>query len=67
MIQKTPKIVAIALENCSALEIVDDKYRILSSKPNAKAYKIYWENGVYHKEEIKKTAKFQSLELLILK
>ena len=67
MMQKNSKIVSIALENCSALEIVDKTYRIITSNPTAKAYKIYWERGVYHKEEILQTTKFQNLELLLLK
>ena len=67
MMQKTSKITSIALENCSALEIIDNTYRIITSKPSAKAYKIYWKNNIYHKEEIEKTNKFQSLELLLSK
>ncbi|MDD3190155.1 MAG: Type 1 glutamine amidotransferase-like domain-containing protein [Candidatus Pacebacteria bacterium] len=46
--------VAIAIDNCAALEIVDDKYRIISSKSSAKAYKIFWSKGEFFEEEIKK-------------
>jgi dipeptidase E len=45
--------VAIALDNCCALEVIDDKYRIISSKESANAYKIYWKAGVFKKELIK--------------
>ncbi len=67
MMKKTPKIVSIALENCTALEIIDNKYRIINSKLEAKAYKIYWKNNQYFKEEILQKKEFQSLELLLLK
>ena len=37
--------VAIAVDNCCAIEILDEKYRIISSKPSANAYKVYWSKG----------------------
>ena len=46
------KGVAIALENCVALKIIDDKYTIEKTLPNAKAYKCYWQNGKYLKKEL---------------
>lgn len=49
---KTTSKVAIALDNCAALEVVDNKYRIIKSKSNAKARKIYWKNGKYFIEDI---------------
>ena len=67
MMKTTSKIVAIAIENCCAIEIIDDKFRILKSKPNAKAYKIYWKNGEYHKEEIEYEKKFNNLDILLKK
>jgi dipeptidase E len=51
MIQKSSGM-AIALDNCCALEIVDDKYRLVKSKKTAKAYKCFWKNGQYFEEEI---------------
>jgi dipeptidase E len=33
--------IAIAVENCCAIEIIDNSYRIISSKKTAKVYKIY--------------------------
>jgi len=44
----------IAIDNNCALEIVDDKYRILSSKRGAKAYKVYRSKGKVKLEELKK-------------
>ena len=37
--------IAIALENCSALEVVDDQYRILVSKKSANVYRLYRKKG----------------------
>jgi dipeptidase E len=58
---KTTQGVAVGLENCTALHIKDDKYRILSSKKNKKAYLIYWEHGEYVKQGIMPSDNFQSL------
>ena len=44
--------VAIAIDNCAAIEIVGDQYRILRSKKTANAYKVYWKKGKYFKEVI---------------
>ena len=45
-LQGTRKI-AIALDNCAALEIKDSGYRILASKNGAKGYKARWIDGEY--------------------
>ena len=47
--------VAIAVDNCCAIEIIDNKYRIISSKKTANAYKVYWKKGKYYEEVIEKT------------
>lgn len=59
--------VAIAIENCCAIEIVDDQYRVIDSKPSANAYKVYWKHGEYVEEAIKKSSEFASLSELIVK
>ncbi len=59
--------IAIALEDCCALEIVDKKYRILSSKQGAKAYRCYWQEGKYHQEVIPQINEFSDLEVLLKK
>ena len=64
MMQKTPGV-ALALDNCCALEVVDSKYKIISSKPIANAYKVYWKSGEYKKELIKKERYFKPLNLLL--
>jgi dipeptidase E len=67
MMKKTSKVVSIALENCTALEVIDNKYRIFKSKSTAKAYKVYWNGGKYIKEEINSTTKFCELKELLRK
>ena len=59
--------VAIAIEDCAALQVVGDEYRILTSNDTAKAYKIYWHNGNFYEEEIKKIDQLQPLYALLLK
>jgi len=66
MMNRTPGV-AIAMDNCSALEIIDDEYRIITSKPTANAYKVYWKSGKYYKEIIKKERKFTPLKELLVK
>ena len=58
------KGVALTFDNCSAIEIVDGDFRIISSKKNAKAYKAYWEKGKFCHEAIEKRKEFLPLEIL---
>jgi dipeptidase E len=64
---KNYKGIAIALEDCTALEIVGQTYRVLTSQPNAKAYKVYWHNHTFNEIEIIKNQDFKSLNDLIKK
>jgi len=57
-IMKKTSGVAIAIDNCCAVEFVDDTYRVIASKPSAKAYRVYWKAGKYHEEEIAKRKDF---------
>jgi dipeptidase E len=66
MMKKTPGI-AIAAENCCAIEILDDTYRIIFSKPSANAYKVYWSKGEFFEELIQKKEEFEPLETLLRK
>lgn len=59
--------VAIALDNSCAIEFVDDRYRVITSKPGAKAFKVYWKDGKYHEEEIKKRKAFSPMSDLLVK
>ena len=58
---KTTQGFAIGLENCAALHIKDDKYRILASKKNKKAYLIHWQDGEFVKQVLKPSQHFQSV------
>lgn len=59
--------IAIGLDNCCAIEIIGDKYRIVKSKLKAKAYRAYWKAGKYHEEEIIAKKKFQTISELSIK
>ena len=67
MMRTTRRIVAIALDECAALEVINDQYRIITSKKGAKAYKIYWKHNRYYNEEIKQQELFLPLATLLKK
>jgi dipeptidase E len=67
MMKNTPKIVSIALTECCALEIIDNNYRILKSKRDAKAFKVFWKNGKYYEKEIMEKKEFLELNNLLKK
>jgi dipeptidase E len=60
MMEKTLGV-AIALDNCCAIEVIDDKYKIISSKQVANAYKVFWKKGKYFEQVIKKEKGLKSL------
>ena len=62
---KTTRGIAIALDNCAAIEIVDDQYRVLTSAQRKNAWCVYWKNGVYYKEALPKDGVFRSLARLL--
>lgn len=64
MMQTTPGV-AIALDNCVAIEILNDRYRILRSRPRAHAWRVYWSCGQYHRERLPVTEDFQPLAPLL--
>jgi dipeptidase E len=53
LMKKTSGI-AIAIDNCCAIEIIDNTYRIISSKKTANAYRVYWKDGKYYEEIVEK-------------
>jgi dipeptidase E len=59
--------IGFALEDCCALEIVNDKYRVIASKPHAQAYRVFWKNGTYIQEVIKQKSTFAPLSELLTK
>ena len=64
MMSKTSGV-AIALDNCSAIEIIDDTYRIISSKDSANAYRVFWSKGRFHHELIPKSKELKILSNLL--
>ncbi len=67
MMKKTSKVVAITLDNLTALEIKNDSYRIIKGSEKAKAYKVFWKRNEYTKEEIECLSEFKSLNELLRK
>lgn len=66
MMKKTSGV-AIAMDNCCAIEIINNNYRIISSKKSANAYKIYWKENKYYEEIIKKEKELKPLNQLLSK
>ena len=56
--------IAVALDNCSAIEIQDGTFRILRSKSNANAYIAYWSAGKYNVEPLPTNNNYAPLALL---
>ena len=58
------------LSNCSAIEIVDDKYKIIScngiGRNFEKGYvlKCYWKNNKYYEERLEESDKYKMLNEL---
>ena len=68
-LQNTNQI-GIALSNCAAIEIIDDKYRLITSDASnygIKAYGIkgYWKDEKYYEEKIEEKIEFTELKNLI--
>ncbi|HOZ53712.1 MAG TPA: hypothetical protein PK142_03475, partial [bacterium] len=65
-IMKRTKIPALTLDNCCAIEIINDKYRIITSKKGSQANLIGWKNNKYINQEIKIVSNMKSLDSLTL-
>ena len=55
----------VALEDCTALEVFNGKYRIIKSDRTRNGYKTYWQNGVYTEKEITCEENYGDLNELI--
>ena len=69
---KTSNQIGLSISNCSALEIIDDEYRLLTSDASNygfKAYglKSYWEDGEYLEQKMDDSSEFKSLDNLLSK
>ena len=58
-------VIAIAIDNCCAIEIIDDTYRIISSKDSANAYRVFWLKGRFNHELIPKSKELKILSNLL--
>jgi len=62
---KNTRGVAIALDNCTAIEIVADEYRILTSAKRKHAYRVYWHRNRYIREPLINDGVFRKLAPLL--
>jgi len=63
IMSRTPGV-GIALDDCSALEIVDGQYRIINSKKGANAHRVYTSRGKVKYELVRKKKDYVPLEEL---
>ncbi len=57
--------VALALENCAALQVVGDKCRILTSSKSANAYIVFRKDGKVVEERVDKINEFRPLNEIL--
>lgn len=50
--------IGLLLSNCSALEIIDDDYKVLKSSADAFIYIAYFKDNNYYQKELEETGKF---------
>jgi dipeptidase E len=62
---KHEPILAIGISDYCAIEIIDERYKIILSRPWAKAYKVYWKDNTFYEKPIKKETVFQPLKELL--
>lgn len=58
---------ALAVENCCALVIRGDEYKIINSKKEADAFKTFWRDDKYYTQKIKVSKNFKPIEELLTK
>lgn len=67
------KKIGLMLSNCSAVEIVDDKYKIICTDVNNRNFKksyilkCYWRDDKYCEEKLKENSEYKSLNELFSK
>ena len=64
MMRTTPGV-AIGLDNGAAMEVIDDKFRIITSIRNKNGWRVYWRRGNYRREKLPKNGEFMPLQLLL--
>lgn len=66
MIQKIGGF-GIAIDDSCAIEFIDDRYRVITARPNAKAYKVYKQKGEVVSEPIEQKKEFTPIAELYKK
>ncbi|MDR1026587.1 MAG: peptidase E [Lactobacillus sp.] len=61
MMKKEKKLKSIALDNCAAIEIIDDKFRVITSSKTAKCHLVYWDKDKFIEKDITSN-KYQPLK-----
>jgi dipeptidase E len=64
---KRRKGVAIALDECCALVVHDDAYRVLASVKGRKSYRVFWKDGKFVEEELVPSKQFRPLGPILAK
>ena len=69
-ILKDKNIVGLSMSNGAALEVIDDKYRVITGDTSAKGFdayglKTYWKNGEYIEEKIEVSKEFKNFDELL--
>lgn len=69
ILQQQPGTIGIAMSNCAALEIIDDRYKILigdASQRNLTPYglKLYWNKGKYFEHKLEVSDKLKPISEL---
>ena len=65
--------VCIMLSNCSCIEIIDDKYRIITSEVKAHnikeayALRCFYQDGKYYEEKLEVSSEFKPLSKILSK
>ena len=62
---KKSKGIAVAVDNCAALEIIDNSYRVITSKSRASVYLCYWKGRKYFMRNLKNIKKLNPLNDLL--
>ncbi len=62
---KKSRGIAVAIDNCAALEIVDSSFKVIASKPKASAYLCYWKGQKYFVKTLKGVKKLSPLSSLL--
>ncbi len=67
---KTSDQIGLSMSNCTALEIIDDQYRLITSDGSLRGIepyglKSYWENGEYLTQKLEISEEFKPLSSLL--